>query len=69
MYMAECRAIRRTAMSDDSIPTAKKKPLTWQKVESDAIGPRAKVTMGKMTNHSALMRSLWTSNMIKLTEC
>lgn len=40
MYNAECKAISSTATSDDSKPTAREKPLIWQKADSEAIGPR-----------------------------
>jgi hypothetical protein len=66
MYMAECRAINKTAMSDDSMPTARAKPLSWQKAELDGMGPQPKLTMGKTTNMMDLRKSLWMSSKINL---
>jgi hypothetical protein len=66
MYMAECKAINRTATSDDSMPTARAKPLSWQKAESDGMLPHVKLTIGNTTKMVDLRKSLFTSNKINL---
>ncbi|KAG6308004.1 hypothetical protein E4U45_002737 [Claviceps purpurea] len=66
MYSAECAAISKTAKSHASIPTDKKKPLIWQRLEVEAMVPRSSSVAGKMTSHSDLSMSLSISNRMRL---
>ncbi|KAG6032186.1 hypothetical protein E4U19_007644 [Claviceps sp. Clav32 group G5] len=65
-YSAECTAIRKTAKSHASIPTDKKKPLIWQRLEVEAMVPRSSSVAGKTTSHSDLSMSLSMSNRMRL---
>lgn len=53
-------------LPEASMPIARKKPLTWQKVEWLDGLPLVNVTIGYTINHSALNMSLWMSNIIRL---
>ncbi|KAG6317564.1 hypothetical protein E4U22_006136, partial [Claviceps purpurea] len=66
MYSAECAAISKTAKSHASIPTDKKKPLIWQRLEVEAMVPRSSSVAGKTTSHSDLSMSLSMSNRMRL---
>ncbi|KAG6152673.1 hypothetical protein E4U37_003614 [Claviceps purpurea] len=66
MYSAECAAISKTAKSHASIPTDKKKPLIWQRLEVEAMVPRSSSVAGKTTSHSDLSISLSMSNRMRL---
>ncbi|KAG6149626.1 hypothetical protein E4U28_000069 [Claviceps purpurea] len=69
MYSAECAAISKTAKSHASIPTDKKKPLIWQRLEVEAMVPRSSSVAGKTTSHSDLSMSLSMSNRMRLHMC
>ncbi|KAG5966260.1 hypothetical protein E4U56_001369 [Claviceps arundinis] len=66
IYSAECTAISKTAKSHASIPTDKKKPLIWQRLEVEAMVPRSSSVAGKTTSHSDLSMSLSMSNRMRL---
>lgn len=56
----------KTAMSDDSMPTARTNPLAWQKAESEGMPPPTKLTIANMTKTKAFAKSLWIRSKINL---
>jgi len=65
--MAEWRAMSKTAMSDDSMPTARTNTLAWQKAESEGMPPPTKLTIANMTKTKAFAKSLWIKS--KINSC
>jgi hypothetical protein len=65
--MAEWRAMSKTAISEDSMPTARTNPLTWQKAEPEGMPPPTKLTMANMTKTKAFAKSLWIKS--KINSC
>lgn len=58
MNKAVCTAIRRTAISEASMLTVRRKPETWQNVELESMGTLAKKARGQITSHNAFIMSL-----------